>query len=77
MSLLRVHKVLIAIAILFCAGFAVRDIASGDAHAGTVWRVAASAIGAIVLGLYLRRLVRTKGGALDANTLRSKRRGDN
>ena len=76
MSLLRVHKVLIAIAILFCAGFAVRDIASGDAHAGTVWRVAASAIGAIVLGLYLR-LVRTKGGALDANTLRSRRRGDN
>jgi uncharacterized membrane protein YadS len=58
MSLQRAHGVLIAIAISLCAGFAVRDVAMGNVHAGALLRVAASLTVAIVLGLYLRWFVR-------------------
>jgi len=77
MSLLRVHKVLIAMAILLCASLAVRDVAIGDGHSSTVLRVAASASGAIVLALYLTWLVRNKASAVGAAALRSRSRSDN
>jgi hypothetical protein len=76
MSLLTVHKVLIVTAILFCAGFAVRDVAIGDGRTLTVLRVGASAAGAIALGGYLRWLVRTKGSAMEAAVRDRSRRGN-
>jgi hypothetical protein len=77
MTLLRVHKVLIATAILFCAGFAVRDVASGDGSTWMVLRVAASAAAAITFALYLRWLVRTKASVRQTSAVRNgTRRGD-
>jgi len=59
MNLLRFHKGLIATAILLFAGFAARDVATGDGGASMVLRVAASVTAAITLTLYLRRLLTT------------------
>lgn len=69
MSLIRVHRVLIAAAIALCAGFAVRDVATGDGGPCMVLRVAASGTAAIVLALYLR-LVLTRVSATSAATIR-------
>jgi hypothetical protein len=77
MSLLNVHKVLIMTAILLCVGFALRDVATGDASTLAMLRVTASMTGAIVLGLYLRWLVRAQGRVMDAAALRDVSRRDN
>ena len=73
MNLLRVHKLLIAMAILLCAGFAVRAVANG----GSAFMGAASATGAIALSLYLRWLIRNDRSAVEAAASSSKSRRDN
>jgi len=76
MSLLAAHKLLIAVAIIFCAGLAVHDVASGDGDPWTVLRAAASATGAVLLGLYLQWFVRGLR-ARAAAALRNGSRRDN
>jgi hypothetical protein len=68
MNLFAVHKLMIATAILFCAGFAVREAVEIARSGGglAILLGAVSAAGAVVLGFYLRWLMRTKGRALDA-----------
>ena len=66
MSLFTLHKVMIITAIVFCAGFAVRGTTIVFRSGGITPFVLAviSAGGAVVLALYLRWLIRTKGRAL-------------
>ncbi len=79
MSLLTVHKVMIATAILFCAGFAVREAVLIVTVGGFVPVLlgAISAGGALALALYLRWLLRTKGRALEAAHATPRVRRDN
>ena len=77
MSLLVVHKLLIAIAIIFCAGLAVHDVASGNGDSGVLLRGAASAMGAILLGVYLRWFRRSSASTMAAAALRHASRRDN
>jgi hypothetical protein len=77
MSLLVAHRLLIAIAILFCAGLALHDVASGDGDPWTLLRGAASATGAILLALYLRWFVRGHASPTAAVALRHGGRRDN
>jgi hypothetical protein len=75
MSLLTVHKVMVATAILFCAGFAVREVillASGGGFVSAFLGLV-SAAGAVVLAFYLRWLLRTKGRSLEAASRRPPR----
>jgi len=81
MSLLTAHKVLVVTAILFCAGFAVREaiaVAAGtDRGLVPLFLGAIAAAGAVGLVLYLRWLLRTKGRALDPAAERRRRARDN
>lgn len=63
MSLIGFHKVLIGVAILFCAGFAAWTLlAPPGAGSGTRLVVAAAfALCAVTLGVYLRHLDRYLG----------------
>ena len=76
MNLVFIHKLLIALAIIFCAGLALRYVASGDGEPGAVLRGAASAVGAILLGFYLRWFVRAPASAATV-VLRRESRRDN
>jgi hypothetical protein len=65
-TLLTAHKVMIATAVAFCAGFAVREVvlfARGGAAVDLALGAAAG-VGAIALVVYLRWLLRTKGRRL-------------
>lgn len=79
MSLLTFHKLMIATAILFCAGFAVREVVLVVSSGGAVPVLlgAVSAAGAVLLAVYLRWLLRTKGRALDAASRSPRRPRDN
>jgi hypothetical protein len=77
MSLLVVHKLLIAIAITFCAGLAAHSVASGDGDQGAMLRGAASATGAILLRFYLRWFMHSSARATTAAPLRHGRSRDN
>ena len=81
MSLLTAHKVLVVTAVLFCAGFAVREamavVAGADGVLVPLILGAVSATGAVVLVLYLRWLLRTKGRVLDPAAERRRRARDN
>jgi hypothetical protein len=76
MSLLTVHKVMVVTAIVFSAGFAVRElvVASHSGSALTAVLGAFSALAAVLLAVYLRWLVRTKGRKLCAAAPRPPRR---
>jgi hypothetical protein len=76
MSLLSIHKVFIALAILLSVGFTVSSVATGDGGALAVLRGAASAMVAVALGLYLGWLVRGKARVIDAATASNARRRD-
>ena len=52
--LVRFHIILIASGILFCAGFALLQLYREEA----LWMSAASALGALILGVYLYRVLR-------------------
>jgi hypothetical protein len=79
MSLLTLHKVMIVTAILFCAGFAVREAVLVVTGGGVlpILLGAISAGGALALARYLRWLLRTKGRALDAASASPRGRRDN
>jgi hypothetical protein len=79
MSLFAAHKLMIATAILFCTGFAVREavLAVSSGGAVPVLLGAVSAAGAVALAVYLRWLVRSKGQALDAASTSPRRPRDN
>jgi hypothetical protein len=68
LGLLTVHKVMVVTAIVFSAGFAARElvlaIRGGSALAAVF--AAFSALAALLLALYLRWLLRTKGRKLCA-----------
>jgi hypothetical protein len=76
MSLLRIHKLLIAMAILLCACFAARAVANSSG-AIRVLCVATAATAGSVLALYLRWLLRNEGYAVDAAASSSKSQRDN
>lgn len=66
MNLYTLHRLVITVAVLFCAGYAVRGLAiaaSSSESAGAGASISAlAAVGlAVGLALYLRWLVRTKG----------------
>jgi hypothetical protein len=66
-TLWQFHKLLIVTAILFAAGFAVRElvISFGDDGSAITWILAAgSGSMAVGLALYLRWLIRTKSDTL-------------
>lgn len=75
MSLLTVHIVMVATAILFSVGFAARELVlaarSGSALAAVF--AAFSALAALGLAVYLRWLLRTKGRKLRAASSRPTR----
>lgn len=77
MSLFRVHKTLIATAIVFFVAFGVRDVATGDGGAGMLLRVAASALGAVALGVYLWWLHHARVNAIRRAASSAERRADN
>jgi hypothetical protein len=75
MSLLTVHKVMVVTAIVFSAGFAARELVLA-VHTGsalTAVLAAFSALAALLLAVYLRWLLRTKGRKLCAASRRSTR----
>lgn len=79
MTLLTVHKVMIATAIAFCALFAVRSavISARDGGALPILLLLLSAAGAIGLSAYLRWLVRSRGRRLQAAANRRSSPRDN
>lgn len=68
MNLLTAHKLMVTTAILFCTGFAVRELVLGELLLG-----AASGGGAVGLAIYLRWLLRSKGKQLRAAARREPR----
>jgi hypothetical protein len=79
MTLLTAHKIMVATAILFLIGFAVRE-AMLVARAGGAVDLglgATAAVGAAALAIYLRWLLRSKGKALEAAAKRRSSRRDN
>jgi hypothetical protein len=79
MTLLTVHKVMIAAAIAFCVLFAVRAAVISVSEGGTlpVLFFLVSAAGAIALAVYLRWLVRSKSRRLEAAANRRSSGRDN
>lgn len=79
MTLLTVHKVMIATAIAFCALFAVRAgyLSVNEGGALQILFLVFSVAGAITLGAYLRWLVRSKGRRLEAAANRRSSARDN
>jgi hypothetical protein len=67
LSLYTLHRIVIGVAVLFCAGYAVRGLAiatasGGEGDAGASVSALASAVLAVGLALYLRWLIRAKPG---------------
>ena len=58
--LVRFHILLIGSGILFCAGFGGLQLYrhGQDADDGKLWMAVAAAFGALILGLYLYRVIR-------------------
>jgi hypothetical protein len=61
MRLTTAHKILIATAVLFFAGYALWELRryAQTADVGALWRSVAAGLGAVGLGLYLRAFVRS------------------
>jgi hypothetical protein len=75
MSLLTVHIVMVVTAIVFSVGFAARELVLAIRGGGTLAAVfgALSVLAALLLAVYLRWLLRTKGRRLRAASSRSPR----
>jgi hypothetical protein len=76
MSLLTVHIVMVVTAIVFSVGFAVRELVLAIRSEGIQSAVfaALSVLAALLLAVYLRWLLRTKGRRLRAASSGSPRR---
>ena len=76
MKLIGAHKSLVALAMLLSVGLIVRDVATRDARAPVVLRVAASAALAAALGFYLRWFVRHAERTMRGAEARGRSAGD-
>jgi len=63
-----VHRVMISMAIAFCAGFAIRETVVAARGGGTLPAILAvfSGVGAIALAAYFRWWLRAKGAAMSS-----------
>ena len=63
MALIRVHKLMIGTALVFCALFSTRAVVVGDTLLGVLFSVVT-----VALGIYFRWFLKTKADALSVES---------